>query len=99
MTTITPSGKHDGILLDLHHTDKLRGPGFEPINSGTPTRGVRALLRLPRYFTAGPSLPCAHECWAQRPPWHTDDIYSVPGTAWPAGAIFHQQRLSSAAMA
>jgi hypothetical protein len=24
--------KHDGVLLDLHHTDKLRGPGFEPIN-------------------------------------------------------------------
>ena len=24
--------KHDGILLDLHHTDKLRGPGFEPIS-------------------------------------------------------------------
>jgi hypothetical protein len=24
--------KHDGVLLDLHHTDKLRGPGFEPIS-------------------------------------------------------------------
>ena len=24
--------KHDGVLLDLHHTDKLRGPGFEPVN-------------------------------------------------------------------
>ncbi|WP_246756239.1 AAA family ATPase [Bradyrhizobium neotropicale] len=24
--------KHDGVLLDLHHSDKLRGPGFEPIN-------------------------------------------------------------------
>jgi hypothetical protein len=24
--------KHDGVLLDLHHGDKLRGPGFEPIN-------------------------------------------------------------------
>ena len=24
--------KHDGSLLHLHHTDKLRGPGFEPIN-------------------------------------------------------------------
>jgi hypothetical protein len=23
--------KHDGVLLDLHHSDKLRGPGFEPI--------------------------------------------------------------------
>jgi hypothetical protein len=24
--------KHDGALLDLHHSDKLRGPGFEPIS-------------------------------------------------------------------
>jgi AAA domain len=24
--------KHDGVMLDLHHTDKLRGPGFEPIS-------------------------------------------------------------------
>ena len=24
--------KHDGVLCDFHHTDKLRGPGFEPIN-------------------------------------------------------------------
>jgi hypothetical protein len=24
--------KHDGVLLDLHHTDKLRGLGFEPIS-------------------------------------------------------------------
>jgi hypothetical protein len=24
--------KHDGVLLDLHHSDKLRGPGFEPIS-------------------------------------------------------------------
>jgi len=24
--------KHDGVLLDFHHTDKLRGPGFEPIS-------------------------------------------------------------------
>jgi hypothetical protein len=24
--------KHDGALLDLHHTDKLRGPGFDPIS-------------------------------------------------------------------
>jgi hypothetical protein len=24
--------KHDGVLLDLHHGDKLRGPGFEPIS-------------------------------------------------------------------
>jgi AAA domain len=24
--------KHDGVLLDLHHTDKLRGPGFDPIS-------------------------------------------------------------------
>jgi hypothetical protein len=24
--------KHDGKLLDLHHTDKLRGPGFDPIS-------------------------------------------------------------------
>jgi hypothetical protein len=24
--------KHDGTLLDLHHSDKLRGPGFEPIS-------------------------------------------------------------------
>jgi hypothetical protein len=24
--------KRDGVLLDLHHTDKLRGPGFEPIS-------------------------------------------------------------------
>jgi AAA domain len=24
--------KHDGVLLDLHHTDKFRGPGFEPIS-------------------------------------------------------------------
>jgi hypothetical protein len=24
--------KHDGTLLDLHHTDKLRGPGFDPIS-------------------------------------------------------------------
>lgn len=24
--------KHDNVLLDLHHTDKLRGPGFEPIS-------------------------------------------------------------------
>ena len=23
--------KHDGTMLDLHHSDKLRGPGFEPI--------------------------------------------------------------------
>ena len=24
--------KHDSVLLDLHHTDKLRGPGFDPIS-------------------------------------------------------------------
>jgi hypothetical protein len=24
--------KHDGVLLDLHHTDKLRGPVFEPLS-------------------------------------------------------------------
>jgi hypothetical protein len=24
--------KHDGALLELHHSDKLRGPGFEPIS-------------------------------------------------------------------
>lgn len=24
--------KHDGVLLDLHHTDKLRGPGFDTIS-------------------------------------------------------------------
>jgi hypothetical protein len=24
--------KHDNVLLDLHHSDKLRGPGFEPIS-------------------------------------------------------------------
>jgi hypothetical protein len=24
--------KHDGVMLNLHHSDKLRGPGFEPIS-------------------------------------------------------------------
>jgi hypothetical protein len=42
--------KHDGTLLDLHHSDKLRGPGFEPISlrleTVTTTRLMDAKGRL-----------------------------------------------------
>jgi hypothetical protein len=42
--------KHDGVLLDLHHSDKLRGPGFEPISlrleTVTTTRLMDAKGRL-----------------------------------------------------
>jgi AAA domain len=42
--------KHDGTLLDLHHSDKLRGPGFEPISlrleTVTTTRLVDKKSRL-----------------------------------------------------
>jgi AAA domain len=36
--------KHDGTLLELHHTDKLRGPGFEPVNLSLETVHTTRLL-------------------------------------------------------
>ena len=53
--------KHDGVLLDLHHTDKLRGPGFEPINFRLETVNTTRLADK-----KGRIIPTVRAVWISR---------------------------------
>jgi hypothetical protein len=51
--------KHDGALLDFHHTDKLRGPGFEPINLRVETVATPRLMDKKRRI-----IPTVRAVWS-----------------------------------
>ena len=53
--------KHDGVLLDLHHTDKLRGPGFEPVNFRLETVNTTRLADK-----KGRIIPTVRAVWISR---------------------------------
>jgi len=50
--------KHDGVLLDLHHTDKFRGPGFEPVSLRLETITTMRLMD-----TKGRLIPTVRAVW------------------------------------